>query len=356
MFGPRVGFIKFRATAQVKVGGEKGIITVPGIVFMRGGAVGVLVILECDGKEFTLLTKQARVPVGLSELPEIPAGMLDGSGHFKGVAAEEIAEECNIVISEEELVDLTELAWGGKFNGMLPSAGGCDEFIKLFVCRLAVEPAVLSELQGRLTGLLAEGEHIKLQIIPLEDLWKSTPDAKALGALALFDCLRAQGMLPESVRRDATSEVKMNAAKIGDGTQQDGVEQYEDEETLTVLEDGDERAPRRMSVEDLMTGAGDRAGEDGAAAGSDRPDSRGSGLRIGSRASSKFSDGASRVSFRRSGRVNGQNSSSSRRTVKEQSTELAQLRALLESATSKNAALQQALLELTGEQAQVGAD
>ena len=123
MFGPRVGFIKFRATAQVKVGGEKGIITVPGIVFMRGGAVGVLVILECDGKEFTLLTKQARVPVGLSELPEIPAGMLDGSGHFKGVAAEEIAEECNIVISEEELVDLTELAWGDRYKGMLPSAG-----------------------------------------------------------------------------------------------------------------------------------------------------------------------------------------------------------------------------------------
>jgi ADP-sugar diphosphatase len=110
MFGPRVGFIKFQSTAKVNVGGEKGLITVPGIVFMRGGAVGVLVILECEGQEFTILTNQARVPMGLHDLPEIPAGMLDGSGHFKGVAAEEIAEECNIVISEEELVDLTELA------------------------------------------------------------------------------------------------------------------------------------------------------------------------------------------------------------------------------------------------------
>jgi ADP-sugar diphosphatase len=89
MFGPRVGFIKFRSTAQVYVGGKKGLINVPGIVFMRGGAVGVLVILECDGQEYTILTKQARVPVGQSALPEIPAGMLDGSGEFKGVAAEE---------------------------------------------------------------------------------------------------------------------------------------------------------------------------------------------------------------------------------------------------------------------------
>jgi len=39
MFGPRVGFIKFVSTAKVHVGGEKGVISVPGIVFMRGGAV-----------------------------------------------------------------------------------------------------------------------------------------------------------------------------------------------------------------------------------------------------------------------------------------------------------------------------
>ena len=74
MFGPRVGFLKFRSTAKVNAGGEKGVITVPGIVFMRGGAVGVLVILECDGKEYTLLTNQARVPIGHHALPEIPAG------------------------------------------------------------------------------------------------------------------------------------------------------------------------------------------------------------------------------------------------------------------------------------------
>jgi hypothetical protein len=47
-------------------------VDVPGIVFMRGGAVAVLVILECEGKQHTILTYQARVPVGVHNLPEIP--------------------------------------------------------------------------------------------------------------------------------------------------------------------------------------------------------------------------------------------------------------------------------------------
>ena len=48
--------------------------------------MGVLVILECEGKEYTILTYQARVPVADHNLPEIPAGMLDGSGERLSVA------------------------------------------------------------------------------------------------------------------------------------------------------------------------------------------------------------------------------------------------------------------------------
>ena len=83
MFGSRIGFIKFKANAMLNIGGDEGQIAVPGIVFMRGGAVAVLVILECEGKEYTILTYQARVPVACSAVPEIPAGMLDAKGNFK---------------------------------------------------------------------------------------------------------------------------------------------------------------------------------------------------------------------------------------------------------------------------------
>ena len=200
MFGPRIGFIKFKSRALLNLGGDEGMVEVPGIVFMRGGAVGVLVILECEGEEHTILTYQARVPVGTANLPEIPAGMLDGSGNFKGVAADEIAEECDLIISEEELVDLTELAYQGKWRGMLPSAGGCDEFLRLYMFRREVEREVLTALEGRLTGLREEGERIKLHLVPLQDCWKMTPDAKALSCITLYEKLAAEGRIKRAIR------------------------------------------------------------------------------------------------------------------------------------------------------------
>ena len=76
------------------------------------------------------------------------------------------------------------------------------------------------------------GEHIKLQIIPLEDLWKSTPDAKALGALALFDYLRAQGTLPESVQHADTKMASMGVAEL-DSAESQAIELHEDKEVLS---------------------------------------------------------------------------------------------------------------------------
>lgn len=52
MFGSRVGFLKFRA--DVTREGKR----VPGIVFMRGGAVAILVILSCEGERHVLFCRQ----------------------------------------------------------------------------------------------------------------------------------------------------------------------------------------------------------------------------------------------------------------------------------------------------------
>jgi ADP-sugar diphosphatase len=54
----------------------------------------VLLILKAEGeKDKTILTLQPRLAVPDFAFPEIPAGMLDGSGNFAGVAAKEIEEE-----------------------------------------------------------------------------------------------------------------------------------------------------------------------------------------------------------------------------------------------------------------------
>ncbi|CAL5400213.1 unnamed protein product [Camellia sinensis] len=60
MFGRCVGFVKFNADVVDKATGKK----VPGIVFARGPAVAVLILLESDGNTFAMLTEQ--VPNALS--------------------------------------------------------------------------------------------------------------------------------------------------------------------------------------------------------------------------------------------------------------------------------------------------
>ncbi|KAL3839044.1 hypothetical protein ACJIZ3_023635 [Penstemon smallii] len=82
MFGSRVGFLKFKANVIDKETGKK----VPGIVFARGPAVAVLILLNSDGETYAVLTEQVRVPIGKLIL-ELPSGMLDDDkGDIAGTA------------------------------------------------------------------------------------------------------------------------------------------------------------------------------------------------------------------------------------------------------------------------------
>lgn len=182
---PRVLFMKLKADVIDKNGKF-----IPGVVFMRGGSIGVLVTLNCKGRYYTILTLQPRFPSGKYNFPEIPAGMLDGDGCFSGVAAKEIKEETGLIISEKDLIDLTEIVYKGKWKGVYPSAGGCDEFLRLFVYQKEISSKDLEELKGKCTGNLEEGENITLKIIQLKDLVKEAPDSKALSALSLYNYLK----------------------------------------------------------------------------------------------------------------------------------------------------------------------
>jgi hypothetical protein len=50
-------------------------------------AVAILVILKCETERWVVLCRQPRIPVGRADYMEIPAGMLDESRQFAGVAA-----------------------------------------------------------------------------------------------------------------------------------------------------------------------------------------------------------------------------------------------------------------------------
>ena len=192
-FGPRVGFVKFRADVR------KDGVALPGVVFMRGGAVAILPVLLCGAERFVVCCRQPRIPIGSADYLEIPAGMLDGEGNFTGVAAKEMREETGIEIGAHELVDLTAAAFGpggaSGARGIYPSVGGCDEFLRIMYVARECTPSDLNALRGRATGNLAEGETITLDILPLDSLWRVCSDAKTLAGLYLLDKLQAQGLV-----------------------------------------------------------------------------------------------------------------------------------------------------------------
>lgn len=187
--------------------------TLPSGCLLRGPSVAMLVMLIPDDvppdsdERYVVLTVQPRTPAGSLTFVELPAGMVDGSGNFKGVAAKEIEEELGITIREDELTCLSSLAEASREQrntdamyekenlpaAMFPSAGGCDEHITIYSAERRIPRDQLSEWEGRLTGERGSGEKITLKVVPMKDLWKEgARDAKALAALALWQGLRQE--------------------------------------------------------------------------------------------------------------------------------------------------------------------
>jgi 8-oxo-dGTP pyrophosphatase MutT (NUDIX family) len=144
--------------------------------------------------------------------------MVDDEGSFAGAAAKEMQEELGLTIKEEELTNLTELAFGpesasesasasdaddphaalheSQASAIYPSPGGSDEFVPLFLYEQKVPRETLQEWTGKLTGLREQGEKITLRLCKLEELWRvGGRDAKALSAWGLYEGLRREGRL-----------------------------------------------------------------------------------------------------------------------------------------------------------------
>jgi len=163
------------------------------------------VALFCGDEVYSLLVDQPRIPIGQASCLEIPAGMVDDENEsVAGIAVQEMREECSIHIEKtSELVDLTELALKGHATklpsvAIPPSPGGCDEVLKCFYLEKKVTEDELSAMKGRLQGLRDHGEYITLRVVPFDQVWKVSGDAKAMVSLFLLDQLRKDGKLPEA--------------------------------------------------------------------------------------------------------------------------------------------------------------
>jgi len=170
----KLGFIFMDVKGKNKKTGKD----VPGIVFLRGGAVAVYIIVEFEDIEYVVLTEQFRTPCG-KKILELPAGMMDNSSNFAGVAMKEITEETGLIPP-----NISDLIHIGK--PMIPSGGGCDEEIQLFFWRTKITEENFQKMQTTIYGKEEENETISLKFIPFKnyeiELLENIRDGKAHSA------------------------------------------------------------------------------------------------------------------------------------------------------------------------------
>ena len=195
MNSPRIGFVKMETVVKNSTHESP----LPGIVFLRGGSVAILMIVrpegQRNGKRYVIMTQQPRIPAGSLSFFEIPAGMIDDEKNFSGAAARELYEETGLTIPEDQLTDMTAKALRNSTateahlqHAMYPSPGGCDEFISLFLWEGTKSWAWMNELTGKFRG--TDKEKILCKLVPYEELWKEgARDAKTLAAWALYEGL-----------------------------------------------------------------------------------------------------------------------------------------------------------------------
>jgi ADP-sugar diphosphatase len=188
-----------------------------------------------EDDKWVLLTVQPRLAAGSLAFTEIPAGMIDDSHSFSGAAAKEVEEETSIKITEDELLDMSNLAapqttssdWktararaGPSTSGndmealeiaAYPSPGACDEAITQFLYQKRLPRNIIESLRDLETGIHGEGEKITLKLVKLEHLWREgSRDGKTLAALALYEGLRREGKIPkvETMSDEKSEEVR----------------------------------------------------------------------------------------------------------------------------------------------------
>ncbi len=175
-------FIKLTATATLPDGKP-----VHGIVLVRGNAVGVLVVLRCEGKPYLLLVRQPRFAISEPESLEMPAGILDWSKDYRKVALSELKEEAMLDATDDELIDLTGFYTEGKLDGHAASCGLLDERIRLYAIERTVTLEELKRMDGRNQEYTDENEWIKTVVLPYEEAGKQFIDHKNLLAMFMYE-------------------------------------------------------------------------------------------------------------------------------------------------------------------------
>ena len=141
------------------------------MVTMRGVAgVGMIISVHCKGNPqgFVLVDKQR--PMGKLHFPELPVGTFDESCDFDGADAQIIKDKLGITINTENIIDLTEMVFQSKYQGVFSAPDQSSECTRLCCYSIETTEEKIEELKGKWTGIL-ENDQITLKIVGIDDYW-----------------------------------------------------------------------------------------------------------------------------------------------------------------------------------------
>jgi len=182
----KLGFLYMEMSATDRRNGKP----VPGVIFLRGDSVAVYIRIIVEDKKYVVLTRQIRGPYG-KIFDEIPAGMMDACRCFSGVAIKEIQEETGLIAPSINC--LKELG-----EPIVPSAGGCDEKIRLYFWETSIEPEHMEEMKSKIFGAVDENESIQLVFIPVENYEEHLITMGDVKAICAHQRAQQMGLLNET--------------------------------------------------------------------------------------------------------------------------------------------------------------
>lgn len=134
---------------------------IPPICFIKGEVVCVcIVLIDRETKEkYLLLVKQRRIAEGGFTF-EHPAGMVDGTKTPLEIAVMEVKEETGIIVSENQLINLS------PNKRLFPSTGTSDEAMYFYFCEILLEKKEIESFENKEMGTAYEFERITTHVYP----------------------------------------------------------------------------------------------------------------------------------------------------------------------------------------------
>lgn len=134
---------------------------IPPICFIKGEVVCVcIVLIDRETKEkYLLLVKQRRIAEGGFTF-EHPAGMVDGTKTPLEIAVMEVKEETGIIVSENQLINLS------PNKRLFPSTGTSDEAMYFYFCEILLEKKEIESFENKEMGTEYEFERITTHVYP----------------------------------------------------------------------------------------------------------------------------------------------------------------------------------------------